>query len=104
MSGGHWNYLQNRLTEVYQDLEEWVEKNGSHERDDWDDLKYESYNPDTVRALLLAAKLTRLVQAAITRADYLYCGDDSEESFLKKWEQELGPVEKLEKLLKEGEK
>jgi hypothetical protein len=104
MSGGKWNYVQHRLSEVYEDMERWVENNGSQQRDDWDDLMYDNYSPDAVRAILLAAKLTRLAQKAIHRVDHLHCGDDGEESFLKKWEKEIGSIQDIEVFLKEGEK
>jgi hypothetical protein len=92
------------LTEVYEDIEAQIENNGSQERGDWGDLKYDDFKPETLRALLLASKLTRLAQAAIQRADWLFSCDDSEESFLRRFEEEVGPVIELEHLLKEGEK
>jgi hypothetical protein len=103
MSGGQWQYVQDRLTEVYEDIEAQIENNGSQEREDWSDLKYYDFKPETLRALLLAAKLTRLAQSAIQRADWLFCCDDSEESFLRRFEEEVGSLIKLEHMLKEEE-
>ena len=103
MSGGHFRYVQHQLTEVYEEIEAQVENNGSEERDDWNDLRYDNFSSETLTRLKLAARLTRLAQKAIQRVDWLVSGDDDEEYFQKRWDKELGTLEELVVFIREGE-
>ena len=103
MSGGHFNYVQWRLTEVSQEIEDRIENNGSQMRDGWNDLLYDDFSSETLTRFKLAARLTELAQKAITRVDWLLCSDDGEDSFQERWDKEIGSIDEIVKFLKEGE-
>lgn len=103
MSGGHFNYVQWRLTEVSQEIEDRIENNGSERRDDWNDLLYDDLSSESLTRFKLASRLTQLAQKAITKVDWLLSGDDNEESFQQRWDKEIGSIDEIVKFLKEGE-
>ena len=105
MSGGHWEYLQYRFTDVSEDIEKLVVKNGQPKTDDekkyenWHDTDwYEKYPeenfhykyPDNViEEFKKGAEIIRLAQIYMQRIDWLISGDDGEESFISRLEDDL---------------
>jgi hypothetical protein len=98
MSGGRWDYLQYRLTDVSEDIEKLVEKNGqpksaeeikenSWRDDDWynkypEDRYYYEYPPEVIDEFKKGAEIIKLAQIYMHRIDWLLSGDDGEESFI----------------------
>ena len=105
MSGGHWEYLQYRFTDVSEDIEKLVRKNGQAKTDDekkyenWHDTDwYEKYPeenfhykyPDNViEEFKKGAEIIRQAQIYMQRIDWLVSGDDGEESFISRLEDDL---------------
>ena len=105
MSGGHWNYLQYRLTDVAEDIDELIEKNGkpkSEEQlkeeswydEDWynkypEDRYYYEYDEDVIEQFKKAAHAIRIAQIYMQRMDWLLSGDDGDESFLRRIDEDL---------------
>ena len=104
MSGGHWDYLQYRLTDVSEDIEKLVEKNGKEKtkeelkEENWRDLDwYEKYPEDkyhteypeeVIEEFKKGAEIIKLAQIYMQRMDWLLSGDDGEESFLERLKQD----------------
>jgi len=82
MSGGEYNYIQYQLKDVADEIEHLLEK--------------EDYSPETVRKIKIAADTVAKAAIMITRIDYLVCGDDGEESFHKRWDEELKDYENMD--------
>ena len=104
MSGGHWDYLQYRLTDVSYDIEKLVEKNGQpksaeelkEERwhdNDWyekypEDKFHYKYPEEVIEEFKKGAEIIKLAQIYMQRMDWLLSGDDGEESFISRLKQD----------------
>ena len=109
MSGGHWDYIQYRFTDVTKDIEKLIEKNGQPKTEEdlkeesWHDTNwYEKYPEDRNHYQYPDAVIEEfkkgywiLRKAAIyaQRIDWLLSGDDGEESFLSRLEENLKKIE-----------
>ena len=105
MSGGHWDYLQYRLTDVAEDIDKLIEQNGKPKTEeelkeetwrdeDWynkypEDRYYYEYDEDVIEQFKKAAHAIRIAQIYMQRMDWLLSGDDGEESFLRRIDEDL---------------
>jgi len=105
MSGGHWDYVQHRLTEVVEDVVREIERNGKEKTKeerkeegwkdpDWyekypEDKFHHKYPDEVIEEFKKGAKIIAEAQVYMQRIDWLLSGDDGEESFLKRLKQEL---------------
>lgn len=110
MSGGHWDYLQYRLTDVVEDIDKLVKQNGQPKTEEelkeeiWrDDEWYEKYPedkfhyryaPEVIKEFKKAIPIIKKAQVYMQRLDRLLSGDDGEESFLERLGQELQNLNK----------
>ena len=109
MSGGHWEYIQYRFTEVYEDIRNLIEKNGkkkteeelkeeSWRDDDWyekypEDKFHYKYPDNVVEEFKRGGEIVQLAQTYMHRIDWLLSGDDGEESFLKRLKEDLDKLD-----------
>ena len=105
MSGGHWEYLQYRFTDVSEDIEKLIEKNGQQKSteeikenswhdNDWynkypEDRYHYEYPKEVIEEFRIGANIIKLAQIYMHRIDWLLSGDDGEEQFLKRLKKEL---------------
>ena len=105
MSGGHWEYLQYRFTDVSEDIEKLIEKNGQPKTDeelkeerwhgnDWydkypEDKYHYKYPPEVIEEFKKGAEAIKLAQIYMQRMDWLLSGDDGEESFISRLKNDL---------------
>jgi hypothetical protein len=106
MSGGHWNYIQRSFTDVAEDIDELIEQNGKPKSKeqlkeeswycdaDWyerypEDLNYYEYDEDIIEQFKKAAHAIRVAQIYMQRMDWLLSGDDGEEAFLRRIDEDL---------------
>jgi hypothetical protein len=105
MSGGKWQYVQYRLTDVIEDIEREIEKSGksktkeelkdeSWRGDDWytkypEDLNHYKYPDEVINEFKKGLELVKLAQIYIHRIDWLLCGDNGDETFLERLKEEL---------------
>lgn len=110
MSGGRWDYIQYRFTDVVDDIERLIEQNGklkseeelkgySWNDEDWynkypEDRYHYEYPEEVLEEFKNAAEAVKLAQIYIHRIDWLLSGDDGEESFLRRLKEELLEREK----------
>lgn len=89
MSGGHFEYQQYRIEDIAREIEELIKQNNSKELDKYGYAVSRGYSDATISKFKEA--LTALRRAAIMaqRIDWLVSGDDGENSFHKRWEEEL---------------
>ncbi len=108
MSGGHFDYKQQHINQIADDVEKLIERNGREKTreelkdehwngPDWyerypEDLYYYKYPDEVIEKF--KESLTILRQAAVyaQRIDWLLSGDDGEESFLERLEKELSEL------------
>jgi hypothetical protein len=105
MSGGHWDYLQYRFTDVVEDIQNIVELNGKEKtreelkNESWRDPEwYEKYPEDkfhhkypdeVIKEFNKGAEIIKQAQVYMQRIDWLLSGDDGEESFIKRLKEDL---------------
>ncbi|MCA1806497.1 MAG: hypothetical protein LC687_01325 [Actinobacteria bacterium] len=90
MSGGTWDYIQYRFRDIEYDLIKLIEQNDSEELNDWGEMIGKHYAPETIEKLRATAKHVRETATMLERTDYLIAGDDSEEGFHERWDEDLG--------------
>ena len=108
ISGGHFDYNQYKIGYIADQIEETVIKNGVEKtpeeiKNDWhNDEWYEKYPEDkfhykypdeVIEKMKEAVKALKIAQVYAQRVDWLLSGDDGEESFLSRLEDELKKLE-----------
>jgi len=108
MSGGHWEYIQYRFTDIAEDIDKLVEQNGklksedelkenSWRDDDWynkypEDRYYYEYPQEVLDEFKIGAEVIRKAKIYIHRMDWLLSGDDGEESFIRRLKEDLDGI------------
>lgn len=94
MSGGHFDFGQSRIYEIAEDIETIIRNNESKEKNEWgDDIGYH-FLPEIIEKFSDAVKILKTAYVYAQRVDWLLAGDDGEESFLERLEEELAKIEK----------
>lgn len=105
MSGGHWEYIQYRFTDVSEDIDKLIEQNGKPKSEeelkenswydpDWyekypEELNHCKYEDEVLEQFKKASDAIKIAQVYMQRMDWLLSGDDGEESFLRRIEEDL---------------
>ena len=84
MSGGHFDYQQYRLGDMADEIRNLIALNESPTFN-----KEEKYNTETIAKFIEADKILRLAEVMVQRIDWLVSGDDGEESFHERWDEEI---------------
>ena len=108
MSGGHWEYIQYRFTDIVEDIDKEIVRSGQPKtlqemKEDWRDFEwYEKYPEDklhykypevVLEEFKKAKKIIQMSQIYIQRIDWLLSGDDGEESFISRLKEDLKKLE-----------
>ena len=91
MSGGHFNPINTAsIADELETLVELEESNKGSSQYISEDLieLYKDLNPETKKEIKEAIRILRLASIYVTRIDYLFSGDDGEESFHKRLKEE----------------
>lgn len=110
MSGGKFNYDQHKIKYMAEIVEHYIEQNGRPKtreelkdegwRDpEWykrypEDLNHYKYPDEVIEKFKEAVVILRKAAIYGQRIDYLMSGDDGEESFLKRLQEELEQLNK----------
>jgi hypothetical protein len=101
MSGGAFDYKQYQIRQIKEDIESIIERQGKQKHKDelWEDDEYykkypeEKFNYIYPEHIVIEFKkgieYLRLAEIYANRIDYLLSGDDGEENFIKRLNQEL---------------
>ena len=108
MSGGAFNYDQRKIGYIAEEIEEIIEKNGREKtpkelkdegwRDpDWykkypEDLFHHKYPDEVIEKMKDAVRALKIAEEYAQRVDWLISGDDGEESFLRRLDENLKKV------------
>lgn len=102
MSGGKWDYIQYRFTDIVDDIKSEIEKSGKPKTKE--EMKAESwYDPDwyekypedkfhykypdkVITEFKKAIHIIEMAHTYIHRIDWLLCGDDGDETFIERLE------------------
>ena len=95
MSGGHFEYSQYRITDIYDTIESEIKQNNkvipNNERDSWvkPGSKYSEWSDKTIKEFKKGVELLKKAQVYAQRIDWLLSGNDGEESFHERLKEEL---------------
>lgn len=105
MSGGHWDYIQYRFTDIVEDINGIIEKNGKEKTEE--EKKYENwktpdwyekypeenfhhkYPDEVIEEFKKGARIIAEAQIYMQRIDWLLSGDDGEETFIERLAEDL---------------
>ena len=105
MSGGHFDYKQWHIQQIADSIERIIKNNGRKKTDeeiekenwhspDWyerspEDLYHYKYPDEVIEKFKEGVEILRKASIYAQRIDWLLSGDDGNESFLKRLEQEI---------------
>ena len=82
MSGGHFEYQQYRLNDMAMEIKEIVACNKIKD--------YYNYSKETIAKFRRTIKTLEKAANMVQRIDWLVSGDDGEETFHKRWKEDVG--------------
>lgn len=92
MSGGHFDYQQYRLKDIANEIESLIDSNEDSSLDYWGNKNGSFYSEETISKFKEAVNYLRKAEIMAQRIDWLVSGDDSEETFHERWEEELSQL------------
>ena len=92
MSGGHFNYTQDMIREIADEVERLIETNDSEETDLYGDKIGYSFQEEIIEKFREAVLTLRMAEVMARRIDWLVSGDDDEEAFLRRWDEDLSEI------------
>lgn len=97
MSGGHFNYAQYRINDIAVEIDELIKSNDNKTLDEFGWEEGNNYFPAIIEKFKEAAHTLRQAAEMAQRVDWLLSGDDSEDCFLRRWDEEVRGYWKNEK-------
>ena len=96
MSGGHFDYDQYKIGYIADSVEQIILKNGEkrERRESWESEYYYNYPPEVIEKFKEGLDIIRKAEIYAQRIDWLVCGDDGPESFLRRLDQDLKNLER----------
>ena len=97
MSGGYWEYDNHRIYDFAETFDDKIEKN--NEKPDWyyGDWDGHVYSEETIEEFKKAYAILKIADAYTHRGDWLFSGDDGEESFIRRVKENLNDLIKTDK-------
>jgi len=91
MSGGAFDYKQYEIGYIADSIEQVIINNGKkrEHRESWEGEFYYEYPPEVIEKFKEAVSKIREAQVYAQRVDWLLSGDDGEESFMKRLNEDL---------------
>jgi hypothetical protein len=89
MSGGHFNYVQFNFRDAAEEIDSLIKNNDSTETDKhgWP-ISYEIPD-DIIERMKEASHTIKQASEMLQRVDWYISGDDGEESFHRRWKEEV---------------
>jgi len=89
MSGGHFDYQQNVIHDIADEVETLIQTNDIDDKDEYGDVIGRHYSAETIAKFKQAAHTLRRAAAMAQRVDWLVCNDDGEDAFHRRWDKEV---------------
>jgi len=92
MSGGHFNYDQFRILQIAEDIQEHLDNQGklTGYNDYLGQQEYYAFESDEVQERMRhAIRALKIAEVYAQRVDWYLSGDDGEENFIKRLDEEL---------------
>lgn len=93
MSGGSFEYNQRAINEFADSLEELININGKTRLNEYDEDQDFNFSEDTIREFKIGLAHLRHAFAYAQRIDWLVSGDDGEDTFLRRLDEDLENLE-----------
>lgn len=90
MSGGYFDHNEWHIDGIAEEIEELVASNKDDSLDEWGHTRGRFYTDETIQKFEEAAQMLRKAARMVHRIDYLVSDDDCEESFHRRWANDLG--------------
>jgi hypothetical protein len=87
MSGGRFDYLQYRFSEIIDSIEQEILDNNAKSNDQWSNPN--NFSDETLTEFKNSIKHLKIAQIYVQRIDWLLSGDDGEESFHRRLKEDL---------------
>ena len=91
MSGGHFDYNQYNIGYIADEIEHLITTNGCKEKNEYGYM-YDEYTPEVIEEFKKGLTVLRQAQIYAQRIDWLVCGDDGEDMFLKRLASDLSKL------------
>lgn len=95
MSGGHFDYQQYRALDIAAMIDELIASNEDTSLDEFGSPRGRDYSAATIAKFKEASATLKRAAAMAQRVDWLVSGDDGEDSFHKRWDEEMGKLSEL---------
>jgi len=95
MSGGHFNYQQYHITEIADEVEQLILTNDSTEKDEWGYDKGSHFSSETIEEFKIGLEYLRKAAIYAQRIDWLVSGDDGEDSFHNRLQNDIKTLEDM---------
>jgi hypothetical protein len=92
MSGGHFDYQQYRIEDIARSIEELIKSNDDESLNEWGFRRGNGYSAETIEKFKTAVDTLRKAAVMAQRVDWLVSGDDGEDSFHHRWDEELKEI------------
>lgn len=92
MSGGYFDYQQFHIGGISRAIEELIESNHDQTLNSWGEKVGRNYSDETIAKFKQAVTVLKKAEAMAQRIDWLVSGDDSEESFHRRWNEEVNKI------------
>ena len=92
MSGGHFQYQQDSIMDIAEEIQNVIYNNDDESIDEWGDRRGRGYSPEVVARMQEGVRALRTAYVYAYRIDWLLSDDDGEESFLERLEEELRKI------------
>jgi len=90
MSGGHFEYQQYRLHDIASQIKELIASNDDEY--EWGYRRGNGYSAETIEKFKIAVDTLEKAAIMAQRVDWLVSGDDGEDSFHRRWDEELKEI------------
>ena len=102
MSGGRFDYKQHYIRDIVDSIKDEIATNnikpGWVDDEEWDG---QIYSDKTIAKFKEAIKVLRIAEVYAQRVDWLLSGDDDEESFHERLQEDLAKLAMMDKAMKE---
>jgi hypothetical protein len=92
MSGGHFNYDQNRISQIAVEIENVIYYNDDETPDEYGGTKGHGYSAETITEFKNAIRALETAYVYAQRVDWLLSFDDGEESFHERLASDLKQI------------
>jgi hypothetical protein len=101
MSGGHFNYDQDRIWYIVDGINELIDNNDKEMENDFGETYTVAYKPETIAKFKEAVHTLSIAAKMAKRIDWLVSGDDGEETFHSRWAEEIAQESELAEVTKQ---